>query len=81
MASVPVNVEYNLELKPLEALLSGVKRPGDFFVSGALETPMPRVEVEGVGVPVIACGEGENDATKSREIALEVEVAHRDSGQ
>jgi hypothetical protein len=50
MASVPVNVEYNLELKPLEDLLSGVKRPGDFFVSGRLETPMPRVEVEGVGV-------------------------------
>src|SRR5437016_13081693 len=34
----------------LEYLLSGRKRPGDFFVSGRLETPMPRVEVEGVGV-------------------------------
>lgn len=27
-----------------------VRRPGDFFVAGSLETPMPRVEVEGVGV-------------------------------
>jgi hypothetical protein len=27
-----------------------VRRPGDFFVRGALETPMPRVEINGVGV-------------------------------
>ena len=50
MATIPVCVDYNHELKPLEDLLSGVERPGDFFVSGNLEAPMPKVEVEGVGV-------------------------------
>ena len=50
MANDGISVPYNRELKPLEELLSGVRRPGDFFVQGALETPMPRVEVEGVGV-------------------------------
>jgi hypothetical protein len=43
-----IEIEYNQELKPLEAVLSGVKQPGDFFVCGAMEMPMPRVEVEGV---------------------------------
>jgi hypothetical protein len=44
-----IEIEYNQELRPLEGVLSGVKRPGDFFVSGAIETPMPRVEIEGAG--------------------------------
>jgi hypothetical protein len=44
-----IEIEYNQELKPLEAVLSGVKQPGDFFVSGTVEMPMPRVEVEGAG--------------------------------
>jgi hypothetical protein len=38
----------NIE-KPLEAVLSGVKQPGDFFVCGAMEIPMPKVEVDGAG--------------------------------
>jgi hypothetical protein len=50
MANTPVKVEYNQSLKPLEDLLSKVKRPGDFFVTGSLEAPMPTVEVGGVGV-------------------------------
>ena len=50
MADDSIRVEYNQDLKPLEELLSGVKRAGDFFVSGAAEIPMPKVEVEGVGV-------------------------------
>lgn len=50
MADDSVHVEYNQSLKQLEALLSGVERPGDFFVSGVVEIPMPKVEVEGVGV-------------------------------
>jgi hypothetical protein len=33
----------------LAALLSAVKRPGDFFASGRLELPAPRLTVEGVG--------------------------------
>ena len=50
MADDSIRIEYNQDLKPLEALLSGVERAGDFFVSGAVEIPMPRVEVDGVGV-------------------------------
>ncbi len=44
-----IEIEYNQELRPLEGVLSGVKQPGDFFVSGAMEMPMPRVEIEGAG--------------------------------
>jgi len=44
-----IEVEYNQELRPLEAVLSRVKQPGDFFVGGTVEMPMPRVEVEGAG--------------------------------
>ena len=44
-----IEIEYNQELKPLEAVMSGVKQAGDFFVCGAREMPMPRVEVEGAG--------------------------------
>ena len=42
-----IEIEYNRKLKPLEALLSGVTQPGDFFVSGTVEIPMPRVEIKG----------------------------------
>ena len=44
-----IGIEYNRQLKPLEALLSRVSQPGDFFVSGRVEIPMPRVEVKGAG--------------------------------
>ncbi|HEY6341199.1 MAG TPA: 2OG-Fe(II) oxygenase [Bryobacteraceae bacterium] len=44
-----IEIEYNRQLQPLEAVLSGVKQPGDFFVSGTAEIPMPRVEITGVG--------------------------------
>ena len=44
-----IEIEYNRELKPLEGILTDVKQPGDFFVSGAVEIPMPRVEVKGAG--------------------------------
>jgi hypothetical protein len=44
-----IEVEYNQALSPLEAVLSRVKQPGDFFVCGTVEMPMPRVEVEGAG--------------------------------
>jgi hypothetical protein len=44
-----IEIEYNQELKPLESVLSRVKQPGDFFVCGVIEIPMPRVEVEGTG--------------------------------
>jgi len=45
-----IKVPYNRDLKALEDVLAVVRRPGDFFVRGALETPMPRVEIDGVGV-------------------------------
>lgn len=44
-----IEIEYNQELKPLESVLSRVKQPGDFFVCGVIEIPMPRIEVEGTG--------------------------------
>ena len=50
MSDVPVQIEYNQDLAPLEELLRAVRRPGDFFVSGALALPMPRLEIEGAGV-------------------------------
>jgi hypothetical protein len=45
-----IKVPYNRDLKALEDVLATVQRPGDFFVHGALETPMPRVEIDGLGV-------------------------------
>ena len=44
-----IEIEYNKQLKPLEAVLLAVKQPGDFFVCGTMEMPMPRIEVAGVG--------------------------------
>lgn len=41
---------YNEDLKPLEKLLSNVRRPGNFFINGSKELPMPRVEIEGIGI-------------------------------
>ena len=50
MADDSIRIEYNQSLKPLEELLEGVERAGDFFVNDAVEIPMPKVEIEGVGV-------------------------------
>jgi predicted 2-oxoglutarate/Fe(II)-dependent dioxygenase YbiX len=50
MASNPIAVPYNHKLKRLEALLAGVERAGEFFVQGSLDAPIPRVEIDGVGV-------------------------------
>ena len=50
MADPPIKVDYNHELKPLEDTLAGVERPGDFYVAGRLELPMPTVKVDGVGM-------------------------------
>jgi hypothetical protein len=50
MADDSIRIEYNLDLKPLEELLEGVEWAGYFFVSGAMEIPMPKVEVTGVDV-------------------------------
>ena len=50
MSNERISIEYNDALKPLEAVLAGVKRAGDFLVHGTFELPMPKVEVEDVGV-------------------------------
>lgn len=49
MANQRIRIPYNRDMGELEVVLAGVERPGEFFVQGALELPMPRVEVEGVG--------------------------------
>lgn len=49
MANQRIRIPYNRDMGELEMVLAGVERPGEFFVQGALELPMPRVEVEGVG--------------------------------
>ena len=43
-------VPYNLTLGALEKALAGVKKPGDYFVQGFKATPIPRIEVSGVGL-------------------------------
>jgi hypothetical protein len=50
MAHASIRVPYNLGLARLEKILAGVRRPGDFFVHGSLELPMPRVEVDRAGL-------------------------------
>jgi hypothetical protein len=50
MANEPVKVGYNDELDPLVELLSAVKRPGDFYATGSLDVPMPKLEIDPVGV-------------------------------
>src|SRR5438128_12230664 len=50
MGSDRIVVPYNHTLKRLEALLAGVERAGDLFVQGSLDAPIPRVEIDAVGV-------------------------------
>ncbi len=49
MSDDGIHVPYNRDLKKLEKLLSGVRRPGDFFVEASFETALPRVEIADVG--------------------------------
>ncbi len=50
MATSTLQIHYNQNLKPLETLLSNVRRAGDFYVNGISEIPMPALEVDGVGL-------------------------------
>jgi hypothetical protein len=45
-----IKISYNRDLKALEDVLATVRRPGDFYARGVLEAPMPRVEIDGVGM-------------------------------
>ncbi len=42
-------VSYANNLAPLADILDEVKRPGDFFAAGSIETPMPLLKVKGAG--------------------------------
>lgn len=44
-----IEIEYNNFLKPLEEVLSYVDQPGEYFVEGSREIPMPCITIEGVG--------------------------------
>lgn len=44
-----IEVPYSLRLKPLDEILARVRRPGEFFVHGAIESALPRLEIDGVG--------------------------------
>jgi hypothetical protein len=66
-----IEIEYNQKLKPLETVLSGVRQPGDFFVCGAIEMPMPRVEIEDAGTLSFPVPDAQiADAIKRAERAL-----------
>jgi hypothetical protein len=60
MSHQVVTVSYNKKLGALEKLLAGVRRTGEFFVRGAIELPMPKVEIEGVGVLSFAIPDGQS---------------------
>lgn len=44
-----IEIPYNRDLGPLTDILTRVQRPGDFFAHGAIEIPMPRIDIHGVG--------------------------------
>ena len=50
MANASIQMDYHEGLKSLEKVLSKVQRFGDFFTQGTVEVPLPKLEVDGVGV-------------------------------
>lgn len=44
-----IEIHYNRNLGELETLLKAVERPGDFAVTGKLETPLPHITLDGIG--------------------------------
>ena len=49
VADSGIEVPYNQHLKPLDELLARVRRPGDFFVHGSIESPLPQLDIDGIG--------------------------------
>ena len=45
-----IDIEYNMDNSPLEKLLLSINRPGDFYAHGRMFVPMPKLEVENIGV-------------------------------
>jgi hypothetical protein len=50
MSNAGIQVTYSQAFDALVEVLSGVRRPGDFYATGVVETPMPSLSIEGVGV-------------------------------
>jgi len=50
MSDPGIQVTYSQAFDSLVEVLSGVKRLGDFYATGVVETPMPSLVIEGVGV-------------------------------
>jgi hypothetical protein len=69
-------IEYNDQLEPLAELLSRVKRPGDFYVSGSLAAPLPRLDIEGVGTISFPLPE-----LQARDIIRQAELAPYGKGE
>ena len=44
------DIDYARDWQPLERLIESVNRPGEFCTHGRLFVPMPRLEVDGVGM-------------------------------
>ena len=45
-----LDIEYGVDNTPLENLMLSISRPGDFYAHGRMFVPMPKLEVENVGV-------------------------------
>ena len=50
MSDPGIQVTYSQAFDSLVEVLSGVRRPGDFYATGVVATPMPSLAIEGVGV-------------------------------
>ena len=50
MSDTPFQIQYSQSFTALEEILSQVTRPGDFHAAGELETVMPALRIEGVGL-------------------------------
>lgn len=49
MSNTPIDVPYYCGPQKLQDILAAVRRPGDYFVRGSLDAPMPRIDVDDIG--------------------------------
>ena len=49
MTEQNITVSYNKQLRGFGELLAGIRQSGDFFASGLIESPMPKLEIDGIG--------------------------------
>ena len=50
MSENDVQISYAAGFEALLGVLAGARRPGSWFAQGAMETPMPALEIEGAGL-------------------------------